>query len=129
MRDAVIVAGILIGLYLLKKQTDATAAAAAAGTIPTSGGISTAPTTSASYQTAPDSTRVMGYGWQDVPSASGTVPPAPPVAPPPPPFYGGTSGTVGTGGNPLGGVLRAGVSSGTGTTVVSSEARRGRGHF
>jgi hypothetical protein len=121
MEDLLIVAVVGVGLYVLKKHLDAqnAAAAAAAGqgttSIPTALGVSTAPTTSAPYQTAPAGTGwVMGYGS---PPSSGTVPAPPPVPQPPPPFFGGLVGSVGSGGNPLGGALRAGVSAGTGTTV------------
>jgi hypothetical protein len=121
MEDLLIVVGVGVGLYVLKKHLDAQNAAAAAtagqglSSIPTALGVSTAPTTSAAYQTAaPGTGWVMGYGS---PPSSGTVPAPPPVPQPPPPFYGGTVGSVGSGGNPLGGALRAGVSAGTGTTV------------
>ncbi len=43
----------------------------------------------------------------------------PPALPNPPPYViGGIGGGVGTGGNPLGGPLRPGISAGTGTTSV-----------
>jgi hypothetical protein len=45
---------------------------------------------------------------------------SPPIPAPPPLQRGGIAGTVGTGGLPLGGPLRTGVSSGTGTTVVGT---------
>jgi hypothetical protein len=57
----------------------------------------------------------MGYTSQ---SSGGTVPAPPPVPPPSPAFFGGLIGSVGAGGNPLGGSLRAGVSAGTGTTLA-----------
>lgn len=119
MEDLIIVVAVGVGLYLLKQHLDANAQppAGAGVPIPTALGISTAPSTSAAYQTAPAGTRwVMGIA---APSAggSGTVPAPPPVPPPPPPFYGGGVGGVGSGGNPLGGALRAGISAGTGTTL------------
>jgi hypothetical protein len=116
MEDLIIVVAVGVGLYLLKKHLDNAQPPAGAGVpIPTALGISTAPTTSAAYQTAPSGTQfAMGYASQ---SPGGTVPAPPPVPQPPPAFYGGGVGGVGSGGNPLGGSLRAGISFGTGTTV------------
>lgn len=45
---------------------------------------------------------------------------SPPIPAPAPVQRGGIAGTVGTGGLPLGGALRTGLSSGTGTTVVGT---------
>jgi hypothetical protein len=115
MEDLIIVAGIAVGLFLLKKHLDAVSAGAST-TIPTALGLSTAPTTSAGYQVTAGGTMIV-QGYPSSPSSSGTVPAPAPVQPPPPPFFGGTVGGVGSGGNPLGGSLRAGVSSGTGTTA------------
>ena len=127
MKDALIVAGIVaVGWYLLKQR--ANAIAAAPPSIPTALGVSTAPSVSGAYQVPSAATQLApGYNLLS-PDAGPVTYVAPlPNVPPPPPYYGGTAGGAGSGGNPLGGQLRAGVSSGTGTTL--SLSRSGRGHF
>ncbi len=118
MEDLIIVVAVGVGLYLLKKHLDNAQTPIGVGApIPTALGISTAPTTSAAYQTSSVSAQLNQVLIGANNGSAGTVPAPPPVPPPPPPFYGGGVGGVGSGGNPLGGSLRAGISFGTGTTV------------
>lgn len=48
----------------------------------------------------------------------GAVSPSTPLPPPPPYVFGGIASGFAAGGNPLGGLVRPGLSLGTGTTVV-----------
>ncbi len=111
MEDVIIVGGIIVALWLLHRNEQQANPNGTA--IPTAMGISSAPSLSGGYQTLPPGFVQVGSSPT---SLSATVIP-PPVPAPPPPYYGGTVGGVGSGGNPLGGSLRAGVSAGTGTTV------------
>ena len=114
LEDLLIVGGIVVVLVMLKKRADA----AGVATIPTALGISSAPSTSAAYQVN-GTVGLSSYGFGSDVGPTTYIAPAP-VVPPPPPFYGGTVGSVGSGGNPLGGALRAGVSAGTATTAPAS---------
>lgn len=79
---------------------------------------------SGSYQLTAASTYLAGGaapGVLNFVGGGGAVPVTPP--PPPPPYVlGGIAGTIGTGGNPLGGFQRPGVSPGTGSTAAPSAA-------
>lgn len=114
MEDALIIGGIVLAFLLLRKGS--VTVSTPSDVLPTSASLSGGALVSGGYQVIPPSTQL----------ASGAVTPGslpsyvapPPVGAPPPPYYGGTGGTVGTGGAGLGGPVVAGVSVGTATTVT-----------
>jgi len=129
MEDVIIIAAIGLGAWwLLKKSGVLVPTQTPRIGVPTSQGLAT-PTSvsggaliSGGYQTAPLSA-AFGFGSPSSGASLPTVPAPPPAPPPPPAFWGGIAGSVGSGGNPLGGVLRAGVSMGTGTTTPTATIR------
>lgn len=109
--DILIVAGIGVAAWLLLRNSST-----ASNAIPTALNLSTAPSVSGGYQSLP-SGYVDGIASPSSPALASSYLSPLPVPSAPPPYYGGTAGGAGSGGNPLGGTLRAGVSAGTGTTV------------
>lgn len=126
--EVVIGLGVLAALYYFSKQ----------GQVPTGTVTPPLPSTvanpiiqsaalvSGGYQITPDGTMLANPDAVQLAaqSAAGLFSTPPPTTLPPPPPYvaGGIAGNVGTGGNPLGGVLRPGVSSGTATTSLPTPA-------
>jgi hypothetical protein len=124
MEDFLIVGGIVIVLILLGKtcpgQAPTTSIPTASGnrvSTPVLNGLIPSPrSVSGGYQVAPPSVRLGSFGQTTGWSLPSVPAPPPAAGAPPPPFWGGTAGGVGSGGNALGGSLRAGVSVGTGTS-------------
>ena len=126
--EVVIGLGVLAALYFLSNKAPAptgTTTPALPSTV-ASPIIQSAAMVSGGYQLTPDGSMLASPNGVQLAavSQSGLPSISPPTTLPPPPPYvsGGIGGGVGTGGNPLGGVLRPGVSSGTGTTVVAAPA-------
>jgi len=119
--EIVIGLGVLAALYYFGQKSSpasgvitpplpgAVASPIIQGGLPVSGG----------YQLTPDGTMLAS---NVSPASLPSIPPPTTLPPPPPYVAGGIAGTVGTGGNPLGGVLRPGVSSGTATTSMPTPA-------
>jgi hypothetical protein len=117
MEDVVIIAGVVLLVLWCQKKTPLVPTSTPAPPVAKGIPISVGPRryTSGGYAIAPASTQFFNGSGRS-PFTLPSVPAPPPVQPPPPPFWGGRAGTVGSGGNGLGGPLRAGVSVGTGTT-------------
>jgi hypothetical protein len=117
MEDALIIGGIVLA-YLLLRKGSISATVTTPGTpgdyVPTSS--SGGPLVSGGYQVTSQATQ-LGIGAFSYGTGLPSYLAPPPVSAPPPPYYGGTGGTVGTGGTGLGGPVVAGVSTGTGTTA------------
>lgn len=127
--------GVLAALYFLSQKNGGVASGVTTPPLPgtVASPIIMSPTlVSGGYQLTPDAT-MLSDGLGAVSGVSSPSIPPPTTLPPPPPYVAGgigsgilglfgTSTGGGAGGNPLGGVLRPGVSSGTPTTSLPTPA-------
>jgi hypothetical protein len=126
MEEILAIIGIgAIGLWALSKINPAPSAALVstpAPAPPTSNVIPGSRRVSGGYKLASAATMLSTGGRLTAAQIPSTMPP--PALPAHPPIvWGGIAGNAATGGNPLGGSLRPGITAGPATTVVGASQR------
>jgi hypothetical protein len=113
---------VLWGLSTLKPATSAALVSTPAPAPPSANVIPGSRRVSGGYKLTSAST-MLSSGSRLTAAQIPSFQPPPALPGPPPSSFGGIAGNAATGGNPLGGPLRPGVTAGPATTVVGASPR------